>query len=77
MAAEKYIIELHNHEWKVRFKDTYYGPYNTQDEAVEAALDAAFAMGEIGIDAEVLVQDGEHPLKTEWAYPADFNTFMR
>ena len=77
MAAEQYIVVLHNGEWKISFKEKHYGPYNTQGEAVEAAIDAAFAMGEIGIDAEVLVQDGEHPLKTEWAYPADFNTFMR
>ena len=61
MAAEKYIIELHNCECKIRFKDTYYGPFNNHDEAVEAAIDAACAMGEIGIDAGVLVQ--VHQLK--------------
>ena len=56
MAAEQYFIILHNDEWKISFKDKHYGPYATQAEAIEAAVDAAYAMGEIGIDAQVLVE---------------------
>jgi hypothetical protein len=57
MAAEQYIILLHNNEWKISFNDKLYGPYASQQDAIEAAIDAAYAMGEIGIDAQVLVQD--------------------
>ena len=56
MAAEQYIILLHNNEWKISFKEKYYGPYDTGRAAIEADIDAAYAMGEIGIDAQVKVQ---------------------
>ena len=56
MAAEQYFVVLDNSEWKIGFKDKHYGPYNSEGEAVEAAIDAAYAMGEIGIDAQVLIQ---------------------
>jgi hypothetical protein len=72
MAAEQYFIVLHNNEWKISFKEKHYGPYATQSEAIEAAIDAAYAMGEIGIDAQVLVQDADHKVRTEWTYGQDF-----
>jgi hypothetical protein len=59
---------LHNNEWKISFKDKHYGPYDTQQEAVEAGIGAAFAMGNIGIDAQVLVQDADQKLRTAWTY---------
>ncbi len=75
MAAEQYFIVLHNNEWKISFKEKHYGPYATQQDAIEAALDAAYAMGEIGIDAQVLVEEADHKLRTEWAYGQSLNTF--
>jgi hypothetical protein len=77
MAAEQYFIVLHNNEWKISFKDKHYGPYDTQNEAIEAAIDAAHAMGEIGIDAQVLVEGTDHKLRTEWSYGQNFGTFGR
>jgi hypothetical protein len=74
MAAEQYFIVLHNNEWKISFKDKHYGPYATQGEAIEAAVGAAYAMGEIGIDAEVLVEE-DQKLRTEWAYGQSLNSF--
>ena len=77
MAAEQYFIVHDNNEWKISFKEKHYGPYATQGEAIEAAVDAAYAMGEIGIDAQVLVQDADQKLRTEWTYGQNFNTFGR
>jgi hypothetical protein len=77
MAAEQYFIVHDNNEWKISFKEKHYGPYATQGEAIEAAIDAAYAMGEIGIDAQVLVQDADQKLRTEWTYGQNFNTFGR
>jgi hypothetical protein len=77
MAAEQYFIVHDNNEWKISFKEKHYGPYATQQEAIEAAIDAANAMGEIGIDAQVLVQDADQKLRTEWTYGQNFNTFGR
>ena len=77
MAAEQYFIVHNNNEWKISFKEKHYGPYATQGEAIEAAIDAAYAMGEIGIDAQVLVQDADQKLRTEWTYGQNFYTFGR
>ena len=77
MAAEQYFILQDNNEWKISFNDKHYGPYDTQQDAIEAAIDSAYAMGNIGIDAQVLVQDAEHRFRTEWAYPRDFYTSGR
>ena len=72
MPAEQYFILQDNNEWKISFNDKLYGPYGTQHEAIEAAIDVAYAMGEIGIDTEVLVQDAEQKLRTAWSYGPDF-----
>ena len=77
MAAEQYLIVLHNNEWKISFNDKQYGPYDSQEAAVEAAIDAAYAMGEIGIDAQVAVQDPDLKVRTAWTYGQDFSTFGR
>jgi hypothetical protein len=77
MAAEQYLIVLDNGEWKITFNGKHYGPYESQEAAVEAAVDAAYAMGEIGIDAQVAVQDVDLQIRTAWTYGDDFNTFAR
>ena len=77
MATEQYIVLIHNNEWKISFNDKLYGPFDTERDAVEAAIDAAYAMGEIGIDAQVVVQDADLKLRTEWEYDQNFNTFGR
>jgi hypothetical protein len=75
--AEQYIVLLQNNEWKISFNDKLYGPFDTEHDAVEAAIDAAYAMGEIGIDAQVIVQDANLKHRTEWDYGQNFNTFGR
>jgi hypothetical protein len=75
--AEQYIVLIQNNEWKISFNDKLYGPFDTEHDAVEAAIDAAYAMGEIGIDAQVVVRDTDLKLHTEWEYGQNFNTFAR
>ncbi len=72
MTAEQYFIVQDKNEWKISFREKLYGPYDTQGEAIEAAKDAAYAMGDIGIDAEVLIQDTAQKLRTAWSYGQDF-----
>jgi Uncharacterized protein conserved in bacteria (DUF2188) len=76
-VSEQYFIIFDNNEWKISFKDKHYGPYPDQDEAIEAAVEAAYAMGAIGIDAQVLVREAENKVRTEWAYGMNFNLFER
>ncbi|HUQ38247.1 MAG TPA: DUF2188 domain-containing protein [Aestuariivirga sp.] len=77
MPAEQYLIVRDNGEWKITFNGKQYGPYESQDAAVEAAVDAAYAMGEIGIDAQVAIQDPDLNVRTAWTYGEDFSTLAR
>jgi hypothetical protein len=77
VSREQYFIIFENNEWKISFKDKHYGPYANQEEAIEAATDAAFAMGEIGIDAQVLTQHRDNTFETKWSYSRDYNFFGR
>ena len=72
MAAEQYFILRDNNEWKISFNGKHYGPYEMQQEAIEAAIEATYAMGDIGIDAEVLVQDPNQQLRSAWSYTQNF-----
>jgi hypothetical protein len=77
MAVEQYFIILENNEWKISFKDKHYGPYSGEREAIDAAIDAAYAMGEIGIDVQVLTRSSDNKLKTEWTNGKDYDWFGR
>jgi hypothetical protein len=77
MAAEQYLILRDDGGWKITFNGRHYGPYESQEAAVEAAVDAAYAMGEIGIDAQVAVEDLDRQVRTAWSYGEDFSTSAR
>ncbi|WP_284272212.1 DUF2188 domain-containing protein [Bradyrhizobium iriomotense] len=46
-------------------------PYPTQKEAIRVAVDAAYKEGASGHDAQVLVQDEDNEVRTEWTYGHD------
>ncbi len=77
MAQEQYLIVRQNNEWKISFNEKLYGPYGSQEEAIEAAVDAAYAMGEIGIEAQVLLRASDDTVKTAWSYGQDFHLYGR
>jgi hypothetical protein len=72
MSPEQYIIISHNNEWKIGFSGMLYGPYCTKSEAIEASIDAAYAMCKIGIAAEVVSQDSDNNIQTEWTLTRSF-----
>lgn len=77
MAAEQYLIARDNGEWKITFNGKQYGPYDSEQAALEAAVEAAYAMGEIGIDAQVAIQDLDLKVRTAWSYGEDFSISAR
>jgi len=77
MAHEKYLILRHDDEWKIRLNGRLYGPYEGRDAALEAAIEVAHAMGEIGIQAQVAVEDAGSNVMTAWTYDQDFTTLAR
>lgn len=71
MARLQYFVVLHQAEWKISFNQKHFGPYNTQAEAIQAAVDAAHQSGRSGHDAQVLVQGMNNQFRTEWTYGHD------
>jgi hypothetical protein len=71
MARAHYYVVLHEGEWKIKLNGEHYGPYKTQREAIQVAVDVANKSGIQGHDAQVLVQGENHQFRTEWTYGHD------
>ncbi len=71
MAREQYFVVNHQSEWKISYAGNHYGPYQTQRDAIRAAVDAAHSAGKKGFDAQVLVQGVDSKFRTEWTYGND------
>jgi hypothetical protein len=68
VARTQYVVVNEQGQWKIAFAGKHYGPYNTQANAIRAAVDAAHrAKG----DAQVLVQGQNGQFRTEWTYGHD------
>lgn len=65
MARTQYCVVLHRRRWKILLNGSHYGPYATQSAAIEAAIQAAKMNGQ---DSQVLVQDEDGTIRTEWIY---------
>jgi uncharacterized protein (DUF2141 family) len=63
-----YVVMPDGTGWKVKCNGVDYPYYVTRDEAVGAAVHAAFEAGKLGYYALVLVQDSEGRVQVEWNY---------
>jgi hypothetical protein len=54
----RYIVLEHEGVWKINLDNKYYGPFPTQQEAVESATDTAQKAGKAGYPASVLLMKG-------------------
>jgi hypothetical protein len=71
MARVRYYVVLHQSQWKIEHEGKHYGPYQTQKQAIRAAVDTAHKAGQQGHDAQVLVQGANNQFRTEWTYGHD------
>ena len=71
MQRMAYVVMPDDAAWTVKCNGVDYPYYATQDEAVGAAVHAAFEAGKLGYDALVLVQDSEGRVQVEWSYGHD------
>ena len=71
MARSQYFVVLHDNQWKISLNGTHYGPYQTQQAAIRAAVEAAHSSGQRGLDAQVMVQGVNNQFRTEWTYGHD------
>ena len=53
MPDTRYYIVRHDTIWLIKFEDEQYGPYETQDEALRLASDAAAQLERHGESVEV------------------------
>jgi hypothetical protein len=68
MQRMAYVVMPDGPNWKVKCNGVDYPYYATRDEAVGAAVQAAFEAGKLGYDALVLIQDSEGRVQVEWTY---------
>lgn len=68
MQRMAYVVMPDGPNWKVKCNGVDYPYYSTRDEAVGAAVQAAFEAGKLGYDALVLIQDSEGRVQVEWTY---------
>jgi hypothetical protein len=71
MERAQYFVIRFDTEWKIKFEGQLYGPYSSRQEAIRVAVESAYASGENGNEAEVLVQGSNYKFHTEWAYGRD------
>jgi hypothetical protein len=71
MERQRYYVVLHHKEWRIKYNDELYGPYETQKKALTAAIEAAHRAGGSGAEAEVIVQGENNYFRTEWTYGED------
>jgi hypothetical protein len=71
MARDKYYVVLHDGEWKIKYGGKHYGPYRTQNDAINAARDAALKVYDKGGTSQVLIQGKDNKFRTEWTYGDD------
>lgn len=66
MANARYYVFKETDRWKVRYDGNEY-PYDSNSDAVMAAIKAANGAAAQGHVAEVLVQGSDGKWRTEWA----------
>lgn len=68
MARAQYFLVKNQSGWCVKLMGQQFGPYSSQEVALKAALAAARKAGEMGHEAEVIVQGADNKFRTEWTY---------
>ena len=68
MTPTQYLIVQSGGEWKIKFRNELFGPYQSRDEALLFAIDAARDLGARESAAQVLVEEAEDRFLTKWTY---------
>jgi hypothetical protein len=66
MRNARYYVVRHAEDWVIKFDDEEFGPYNSQNEAMLFAIDAAHKLGEQGEKAEVCLMGENGHFRPEW-----------
>lgn len=66
MATHHFIVARSDSHWKVSFHGSDQSPFETKQEAIDAAVAAARLQSAKGLEVEVLVQDINSKFHTAW-----------
>lgn len=67
MSAQYYVLQSER-GWMIRFRGEVFGPYQSRDEALFFAIDAAKHIGARHDETKVLVEDVKDHFLTTWRY---------
>ena len=67
MSRVQYVVGLYAGAWFVAFQGKRYGPYDSQADAIATAVKAAHQVP----NSQVVVQDEDNRIRTEWTCGAD------
>jgi hypothetical protein len=68
MGDALYIVMRRGHEWGIMLTGENYGPYPTERDAVNAAIEAADSAGDMGYASRVVVLGNGGQFRTAWTY---------
>lgn len=71
MARAVYYVVLHEKQWKIKFNDQHFGPYDSQRAAIDVAVATAKKAWAGGHESQVKVQGADNEFRTEWTYGND------
>ena len=71
MPRDQYFVVLHEGKWKITHNGSHSHPYATQQDALDAAIDAAKTAYDHGRLSQVLVQGENMEFREEWTYGKD------
>jgi len=65
-GADHFIVARSDSHWKVSFHGSDQSPFETKEDAIAAAVEAAKIESAKGLDVEVLVQDIDSTFHSAW-----------
>jgi hypothetical protein len=71
MPHSRYFIVQRDDGWVIQFEGGDFGPYQTRQEALMFAVDAAQRLGEKGENAEVCLLGENGHFHPEWTFGRD------
>jgi hypothetical protein len=66
MTERHYIVSDRHSAWQYTYRGSITAPFNTREEAIKAAIDAAQESGDR--DVEVIVQNTDMQVETVWRH---------
>jgi hypothetical protein len=71
MPTARYFVHQDRDAWLIRYADEEFGPYNSQDEAMMFAIEAARKLGRRGESVQVCLMGDNGHFRPEWSSGRD------